>query len=79
MDNSLDLLIQDFVTTNKLVNHNIPWGFMVSRRFENGRRRIFDYNRGVAIGEHVDMGDAEWFVIELTAPTVSDVESLRFD
>jgi len=78
MDNSLDLLIQDFVTTNKLVNHNIQWGFMVSRRFENGRRRIFDYNRGVAIGEHVDMGDAEWFVIELTAPNVP-VESLRFD
>jgi hypothetical protein len=82
MDNTLDLLIQDFVSSNKLVNQNITWPMLVSRQFENGRRKIFMFNGDkVAKAEYVDMADAEWLVIELSRPMVElgDVDSLRFD
>jgi hypothetical protein len=82
MDNTLDLLIQDFVSSNKLVNQNIAWNTLVSRQFENGRRKIFHFNGDkIARAEHVDMADAEWLVIELPRPMVElgDVDSLRFD
>jgi hypothetical protein len=79
MSNTIDLLIQDFVTTNKLVNQNVSWDTLVSRRFENGRRRIFTYSgSAVAIGEHLDDADGEWFQITLTTEKIEDVE-LRFD
>ncbi len=75
-----DLLIQDFVTTNKLVNQTIGWDTLVSRRFENGRIRHFTFGSKVARGEHVDMADGEWFVIDLTRPEGPfDIETLRFD
>ena len=81
MDNSIDLLIQDFVTTNKIVNQTFNWDRLVSRLFENGRRRIFTYSgEKTAIGEHLDDKDGEWFSITLTTDTeIGDVDSLRFD
>jgi len=82
MDNTLDLLIQDFVSSNKLVNQTITWNTLVSRQFENGRRKIFHFNGDkIARSEHVDMADADWLVIELPRPVaeLGDVDSLRFD
>ena len=79
MDNTIDLLIQDFVTTNKLVNQNVSWDTLVSRRFENGRRRFFTYSgTAVAIAEHLDDADGEWLSVTLTTDKISDQE-LRFD
>jgi hypothetical protein len=79
MSNTIDLLIQDFVTTNKLVNQNVSWETLVSRRFENGRRRIFTYSgASVATAEHLDDADGEWLQITLTTDKIEDSE-LRFD
>jgi hypothetical protein len=78
----IDLLIQDFVSTNKLVNQNIPWDTLVSRRFENGRRKIFRYGGSkIAEAEHVDMADGEWLIVKLLYPIddTVDVSTLRFD
>lgn len=84
-DMAFDLLIQDFVSTNKLVNQNIPWDTLVARRFENGRRKVFQYGGAkVAEAEHMDMVDGEWLIVKLSRPAESDMESLdvaalRFD
>jgi hypothetical protein len=79
MSNTIDLLIQDFVTTNKLVNQNVSWDTLVSRRFENGRRRMFTYSgTAVATAEHLDDADGEWLQITLTTEKIEDGE-LRFD
>jgi hypothetical protein len=81
MDNTIDLLIQDFVTTNKLVNQNVSWDTLVSRRFENGRRRVFSYSgTSIAIGEHLDDADGEWLSVTLTTDKpIGDLDNLRFD
>jgi hypothetical protein len=81
MDNSYDLLIQDFVTSNKLVNQTIGWETLVSRRFENGRRKFFQYKGDrTATVEHVDMADGDWVVIYLNHESIDlSAELLRFD
>jgi len=80
MENAIDLLIQDFVSTNKLVNQRVVWETMVARRFEDGRRKIFQYGPHIAIGEHVSLHDGEWFCISLVRPSeLPEVEQLRFD
>ena len=80
MENAIDLLIQDFVSTNKLVNQCVGWEMMVARRFEDGRRKIFQYGQRLAVGEHVSMTDGEWFCISLVRPSeLPEVEQLRFD
>jgi len=80
-NNTYDLLIQDFVSTNKLVNQNVSWTELASRRLENGRRKVFQYGAGkTAGGEHVDMPDGEWFIVTLTAEIEPiDIDTLRFD
>lgn len=80
MDNTIDLLIQDFVTTNKLVNQNVSWDTLVSRRFENGRRRLFTYSgTSIATGEHLEDSDGEWLSISLTTDKPFGDQELRFD
>jgi hypothetical protein len=81
MDNSYDLLIQDFVTTNKLVNQTVTWDTLVSRRFENGRRKFLQYKGDRdAVIEHIDMYDGEWVVIHLNhEPLDLSADSMRFD
>lgn len=82
METALDLLIQDFVTTNKLVNQNVTWDTMVSRRFENGRVKVFQYSETkVAKAEHKDLADGEWLVITLDMVKGLDSDSVeyRFD
>lgn len=81
MENVYDLLIQDFVTTNKLVNQTVSWDTLVSRRFENGRRKILQYKGDrVALVEHMDMVDGDWVVIHLDHEALDiSAEMLRFD
>jgi len=78
---ALDLFIQDFVTTNKLLNHHYPWASLVNRRIlEDGLTKIFRFQSGgdqIAVGRHLALPDTDWFRIELSR-TIPDVEH-RFD
>ena len=67
----LDLFIQDFVTTNKLMNQHCSWATISSRRFhEDGIKKVFSFESGekphFAVGQHLALPDGDWFRIELT-------------
>jgi hypothetical protein len=67
----LDLFIQDFVTTNKLMNQHCSWATISSRRFhEDGLKKVFSFESGekthFAVGQHLALPDGDWFRIELT-------------
>lgn len=81
--NTVDLFIQDFVRTNKLVNRHCDWDTLVSRRLQDdGAKKVFSFESDgathYAVGEHLALPDADWFRIELTHPVVADAE-YRFD
>jgi hypothetical protein len=78
----LDLFIQDFVTTNKLMNQHCSWATISSRRFhEDGIKKVFSFESGekphFAVGQHLALPDGDWFRIELTH-SIPDGEH-RFD
>lgn len=80
---ALDLFIQDFVNTNKLLGQHCIWEQLVNRRYvEDGRVRVFSFMSGgsehLAIGQMLSLPDADWFRIELTR-TIPSVEEHRFD
>lgn len=81
--NTVDLFIQDFVKTNKLVNRHCDWNTLVSRSLQDdGTKKVFSFESDgsthYAVGEHLALPDADWFRIELTHPVVADAE-YRFD
>jgi hypothetical protein len=83
---ALDLFIQDFVTTNKLLNVHYPWDSLVARRYvEDGRCRIFSFRSGgreyYAIGQLIVLPDGEWFRVEINRAEIPALpaEDLRFD
>jgi len=81
----LDLFIQDFVTTNKLMNQHCPWATISSRRFhEDGLKKVFSFESSgkpcFAVGEHLALPDGDWFRIEMTHPISNGGEHEdRFD
>lgn len=80
---ALDLYIQDFVTTHKLLNSHYPWTSLVNRRFlEDGLLKVFQFQSGgvthFAVGQHLALPDADWLRIEMTRP-IPTVEEHRFD
>jgi len=80
---ALDLFIQDFVTTNKVLNQHFPWDSVVNRRFlEDGLMKIFSFQSGgsthYAIGTHLALPDSDWFRIELTR-AIPVIDEHRFD
>ena len=80
---ALDLFIQDFVTTNKIMNLHESWPSLVNRRFHDDcLLKVFGFQSGgsthYAIGRHVALPDSDWFRIELTR-TIPVVEEHRFD
>lgn len=86
----LDLFIQDFVVSNKLLNSHVDWPTLVSRRFveAGSSRKIFGFQRSndptvqqFAVGELLTLPDGDWFRISLRhdLPDVSNVTDLRFD
>ena len=80
---ALDLFIQDFVTTNKILNQHISWDSLVNRRFlEDGLMKVFSFQSGgtahYAIGTHLALPDSDWFRIELTR-AIPAVDEHRFD
>ena len=79
----LDLFIQDFVTTNKLMNQHCDWPTLSSRRFqEDGLKKVFTFESGgsthMAIGTQIALPDSDWFRIELTH-ALSESAEYRFD
>ena len=82
---AIDLFIQDFVNTNKLLNQRIPWETLVNRRFaETGATRVFSFESdGIhhAIARFVILPDSDWLRIELThsIPSLEEGTVHRFD
>ena len=82
---AIDLFIQDFVNTNKLLNQHVGWDTLVNRRFaEEGRRKVFSFESGGSIqyatAQLMALPDSDWLRIDLTraVPEVED-EGHRFD
>jgi hypothetical protein len=81
---ALDLFIQDFVQTNKLLNTHYDWSMMTARRWiTDGIPRIFEFKSGDAVqygkGQLLQLPDADWFRIELTRSIPTTVTEHRFD
>jgi hypothetical protein len=88
MSTILDLFIQDFVTTNRLLGSTWPWAALSSRRLmEAGAPvKVFRFKSGgtdhLAIGRWLALPDGDCFRIELThaLPTVGPgSEDYRWD
>jgi hypothetical protein len=80
---ALDLFIQDFVKTNKLLNSGIPWATLVSRRHaDDGVRRVYEFQSEgsvhYAVGQLLHLPDSDWYRIELWRP-IPIVDEHRFD
>jgi len=80
---ALDLFIQDFVNTNKLVNKHVDWMTLVSRRWaEDGTIRIYEFQSSgttlYARGQFLSLPDADWYRLELTR-SIPSVDEHRFD
>jgi hypothetical protein len=80
---ALDLFIQDFVTTNKVMDHHYAWTSLVNRRFlEDGLTKVFTFESGgtthFAIGKHLALPDKDWLRIELVR-AIPQTEEHRFD
>ena len=80
---ALDLFIQDFVTTNKVMDHHYSWASLVNRRFlEDGLTKVFSFESGggthFAIGKHMALPETDWFRIELVR-AIPQAEEHRFD
>jgi hypothetical protein len=85
MSTVLDLFIQDFVTTNRLMNQLLPWGTLVSRRFaESGAGvKVAAFQSGgaehFAVLQHLELPTGDWLRVELTHAAARDSGEHRFD
>jgi hypothetical protein len=80
---SLDLFLQDFLRSNKILGTHITWPTLCSRRFvEDGTTKVFQFTSGdkeyLARGQLLHLPDAAWFRIEMTR-AIPDVSEHRFD
>ena len=76
---ALDLFIQDFIATNKVLGYHYDWSALVNRRFlDDGLVKVFSFQGGHAIGRHIALPDADWLRIELTHQ-IPAVDEHRFD
>jgi hypothetical protein len=80
---SLDLFLQDFIQTNKILGTTLSWSAICARRFvEDGATKVFRFISGdkeyLAIGQLLHLPDAAWFRIDLTRD-IPDVPEHRFD
>jgi len=80
---ALDLFIQDFVNSNKVLNSHYDWSALVNRRFlEDSLTKVFSFQSAdkqcYAIGRHLALPDADWLRIELTR-AIPAVDEHRFD
>lgn len=81
----LDLFIQDFVLSHRILNQRASWSALVSRRFvESGaQRKVFQFRSGdadhYAVGTLIDLPDGDCFRIELTHGGARAAEEHRLD
>lgn len=81
----LDLFIQDFVLSHRILNQHASWTAMVSRRFvESGaQRKVFQFRSGdadhFATGTLLDLPDGDCFRIELTHAAARSADEHRLD
>ena len=80
---ALDLFIQDFVTTNKLMDSHYPWPSLVNRRFvDDGTTKVLSFVSGgtvaYAVAKLLVLPDSDWLRIELTR-AIPEVSEHRFD
>lgn len=85
MSTVLDLFLQDFVTTHRILNQRYSWPALVSRRFvESGSgRKVFQFRSGeqdhYAVGTQIDLPDCDCFRLELIHPVARSTEEHRMD
>ncbi len=84
--NALDLFLQDFVGTNRLLGQHYSWDALVSRRYmEDGRCRVFRFQSSgrdfLARGQQVILPDTDWLRIHIKRPDIPALpaEEFRFD
>jgi hypothetical protein len=75
----LDLFIQDFITTNKILNQHMNWEQLVNRRFaESVGLKVFEFTSGgdkmIAKGQLMQLPAADYFRIELTTRIPEEAE-----
>jgi hypothetical protein len=81
---ALDLFIQDFVRTNRLLNQHLDWPTLVNRRTIEGTAavRVFEFNSSgntyLATATYMILPDRDTLRIELTR-TIPVVDEHRFD
>lgn len=80
---ALDLFIQDFVNTNKLLNQRVSWRDLVSRRLMEGSGlRALSFQSGgethYATAQYLVLPEGDCLRINLTR-AIPDVEEHRFD
>lgn len=80
---ALDLFIQDFVNTNKLLGTHLSWASLCNRRWADyAAPRIYEFSSvgqtHYARGQRCELPDGDWFRIDLARP-IPAVEEHRFD
>jgi hypothetical protein len=83
---AIDLLIQDFVLTNRILNQHLDWATLVSRRFQETGPTVkaFSFKSGdqeyLAIAQILALADGDCLRIEMTRPPASmGAEEHRMD
>lgn len=79
----LDLFIQDFVNTNKLLGQHIGWQSLCNRRWaDDAAPRIYEFTSGgqthYARGQRYQLPDGDWYRIDLSRP-IPVVDEHRID
>lgn len=83
---TLDLFIQDFVNTNKLLGQHFEWSQLCNRRWaDSAAPRIYAFTSGgagsdilYARGQRIELPDGDWYRIDLSH-TIPPVDEHRFD
>jgi hypothetical protein len=84
---AIDLFLQDFVTTHRILNQRCSWSALTSRRFlESGAgRKVFQFRSGEAdhyvVGTLLDLPEGDCYRFELVHPAARGLapEEHRFD
>ena len=80
---ALDLFIQDFVNTNKLLCQHTDWASLCNRRWaDDAVPRIYEFISGGQIhyarAQRFQLPDGDWYRIDLSRP-IPVVDEHRFD
>jgi hypothetical protein len=83
---AIDLFIQDFVLSNKILNQHLDWSTLVSRRFqESGPSiKVFSFKSGeqdyIAVAQNLACDDGDYLRIQMSRPPASmGAEEHRMD